>query len=151
MKNKFVFLGVITLIPFITACGSSDNKLKCTESFGSDVLSRDYTYEFDDNNILTSVLVEEKINFVKVDDITELECGNSLEECMDDAKKLYDECLEDSYYENCKIVNESKTGLTIQSNLSKKGINAMKEDWSVDKLTKEVIEKNIKNSNLTCQ
>lgn len=150
MKNKLVLLGVIILIPFITACGS-DNKLKCTESFESDVLSRDYTYEFDDNNILTSVLVEEKINFGKVNDITELECGNSIEECMAEARELYDECLEDSYYENCKIVDESKTGLTIQSNLSKKGIEAIKEDWSVDKLTKEVIEKNSKNSNLTCQ
>ena len=151
MKNKIVLLGVITLIPFITACSSSDNKLKCTESFESDVLSRDYTYEFDENDILTSVLVEEKINFEKVNDITELECGNSLEECMAEARKLYEECLEDSYYENCKIVDESKTGLTIQSNLSKKGIEAIKKDWSVDKLTKEVIEKNVKNGNLTCQ
>ncbi len=151
MKNKIVLLGVITLIPFITACSSSDNKLKCTESFESDVLSRDYTYEFDENDILTSVLVEEKINFEKVNDITEFECGNSLEECMAETRKLYEECLEDSYYENCKIVDESKTGLTIQSNLSKKGIEAIKKDWSVDKLTKEVIEKNVKNGNLTCQ
>lgn len=150
MKKKLTFLGVILLIPLMTACGNNKNELKCTEKLVDEIVIREYTYEFNNNDELENVFLEEVIDFSKVEDLSEMDCG-TIEECMKEAHNEFNECENDSYYEECKISKETKTGLTITSKLSKKGIEAIKEDLSVDKLTKEVINKNVKDREMICK
>ena len=151
MKKKLMIIGLIGTLPFLTACGSSSgSKMTCSEKI-SDGFEMKYTYEFDGDDVVTGMALEEIIDFSKVEDLSEWGCGDSIEECMKEAKSEYDECKNDTYYKDCEITKETKDSVTIKAYFSDKGMEAAKDDLGVEKITKEIIEKNVKDRGLTCE
>ena len=138
MKKLMVFC-LLCVAFLMTACGGG-SKLTCTANQLDGVVKTVYSFEFDSDDKLDGVEFEETIDFSKVENFEEtIGCAN-LEECMEAAKLELKECENNSSYESCKIINETKTGLTVKARISE---DALKKETVTFKqgMTKEEVKK----------
>ena len=73
---------------------------------------------------------------------------------MNEANLEYEGCLGDSYYEDCKIVSKTNTGITISAKFSEKGMQSAISDLAADPsvgATKEEVEKSTISNGFTCK
>ena len=117
MKNKLLLLGVLGLVPFMTACGggnSSDNQLLCTMNSGVGTTS--YYFDFDKDDKLTGGHIEEYVVYEEAACGDEDECETFIENALDGCKKSAD-------YNSCKISKQDSKSATITANFEKSSLD----------------------------
>lgn len=152
MKNKLMVFALLGVAFFMTACGGG-SKLSCTATEAGGALKLTYNFEFNSDDKLSGVEFEEVIDFSKVENLEEtLGCAD-IDECMAEAKLEITECESNSYYEGCKIVNETKTGLTVKAKVSDKSLETKDNGGMFNKdMTKEDVKKVAEeDSSFTCE
>ncbi len=154
MKNK-VIKSCLLLIPLtiLSGCGKNDNKLVCSMETGQGAVKSSYTINYDsDWEEIDSILIEEVVDFSKVEDLSVLGCGNNLEECMNNAKSDYEMCKNNDAFSNCKITEETKNSLKITSEVNKEELKKDNNIFYVTtKTSKEKAKEILKEKGFKCE
>ena len=111
MKKTLFVLALLLIVPIMTACGESKNKLTCV--YNADIGSITLTAEFSSEDKLTGAYVEQYVEFEKAD------CGDK---CKTMQAQALDNCKKDLNYTNCKIASESDKDVTIYAEYSVYGL-----------------------------
>ena len=111
MKKTLFVLALLLIVPFMTACGESKNKLTCV--YEANIGNITVTAEFSSEDKLTGASVEQYVDFAKA------ECGD---QCKAMQAQALENCKKDLNYSNCKIASESDKDVTIYAEYS---VNAL--------------------------
>lgn len=106
MKKKLLILGIIGLVPLLTACACSKdgNESKMTCKYNTSYGTITYTLTFDSDEKLKGASVEEFVDFSKA------ACGDN---CQSMQQKALEKCQNDSDYSVCSLKNETSTSVII--------------------------------------
>ncbi len=141
--KKNILVGLLLIIPFLTACGSS-NKLVCTRS--SDGATREITVAFDSKKEkATGAMVLFTMDFSDEAIIEEYGCAD-LEECMTRAEAELEDCEKDKEFESCKIAKKTKTSVSIQGKMKKESVEEELKGKNYDD-----VKKMMEEDNYTCK
>lgn len=154
MKKKILLIG-ISFLPLLTACGCSKetNQLKCSFENAQGAVVFNYILSYDDEwKTIEKFEIEEVVDFSKVNDIATLGCGESVEDCLKEAKNDYTMCKSDSKYENCELKDETESGLTILTKVKDLELKKEENVFSIYKNTvKDEAIKKLEELGYKCQ
>ncbi len=120
MNKRLRLMLVIGILPLLTACGGNGNKLVCSQERLAGVYKQDIIIKFnsDKNEIIGTDL--KAVVKISKDKPSQLGCEDKTdEECLEDIIKNMEEICNgsDSFVENCKVSNKSKTGFTFKAHV----------------------------------
>ena len=154
MNNKikivsFLFFLLIT----VCGCGKNENKMICTIEEEDGVIINKYILNYDSEwEEIDKLVVEEIIDFSSVKDIEEFGCGKDINECLLNAKEDYEVCKNNSMFSDCKIEDETKTGLKIVAEVADKELKNEDNVFYVNKNTSKSKAKDIlKDKGYKCE
>lgn len=153
MKRKLLLIGILAL-PLLTACGSKEtNQLKCSFENAQGAVVFNYVLSYDDEwKTIEKFEIEEVVDFSKVNDITTLGCGDSVKDCLKEAKNDYTMCKSDAKYDSCELKNETESGLTILTKVKDLELKKEENVFSIYKDTpKDEAIKNLEELGYKCK
>lgn len=145
MKRKLLVLGVLGLVPFITACGGSkENKMECVVH--EDGFVTGYDLYFDSDDKLDKTVTKLGVDY-SYGDLSQYGCDTP-EQCVEQADETLDPAWNSNdHYEECKV-EKGKTIVYLSCTLADKGYE--NEDHLKKGMTKEEVKKVLEDNRLTC-
>lgn len=143
MKRKLLTLGVLGLVPFMTACGGSKNKLTCSYS-PAEGLDSKIELLFDGDDKLNGVSIEESIT------LKEAGC-ESFDECKQTEEETLNRCKESENYENCKLTHSGDNIMVITADVSSQGLKDESLIGAKEGATKEEVKTSYESKGYKCE
>lgn len=143
MKKVLMIIAVLLLIPIMTACDKSNRLICKVENSG---ITAGYELYFDSDDKLEKVTEIEGYDFSQFD-LENTKC-TSIEDCLEKSDSALDNCKQNDYYENCRLVKD-KSSATIYADISEKGFESF-SDMSKG-MSKENVVKLMEALGTTCE
>ena len=157
MKKKML-LGLLVVIPFLTACGNDDeearraskmikskkiNSMRC--EYSSDKEIQGYLFVFNDDDKLIRMGLYEGVD---INNLSDDDLCTDKESCIKLAKSNISECENDSDMESCRVESDDKSVILIGDYKE----SALKDNKDYDRgMTKSEVKKQAESEGFTCR